>query len=385
MYSIELQSFFSFLLGKEQELLSELCGERYSREEREVKRIKTCSRVIFTKFGEIRKHFVYVKDVTGRIFSPLLDFLKIEKYQHMSKDLKNQLRDKACKMTYRDSKEDVLNSFGLNISAMTIWKINQQQNGFKIVKPSKKHKILLADGTKIKHNKGGHLEPRAVMSIDQEKKEKSLLFLGVEESWQEIAEKLDFNQFLVLVGDGETGLKENLVKSRMSFQFCHLHAIRDLSLFLWYDKVEKNARNEFLKPFKQILYTIQNSTKKYFSDKDKNRLHRRLRWAQEQTEILVKKTQEKELTQSAGFLERNKNYFFTATILALKEDLVVPFTTNQTERLMKEIGKRTKKKSMAWSPKGLFVILQAVIKRYFLQPEKRNYKNIYGGNTTGSG
>ena len=97
--------------------------------------------------------------------------------------------------------------------------------------------------------------------------------------------------------------------------------------------------------------------------------------------MLIAKLKKRECGQSAEFLERNKKYLFTAAKLAIMENLQVPWTTNVAERLMKEIGKRTKKKSMRWSAKGLMSILSAVLKRYFLPPEKRTYKNIYGGDS----
>lgn len=382
---IERESFIAFLQQKEEALLEEFCGKKHCGEKSVCKRIKTRVRQIYTRFGKIVYRFVYIKNKAGKVFSPLLKHIGISKHQHMSKDLKNRLRDKASKMTYAEAVEDIANSFGFNLHRQTLWRMNQTSEELVFVKPDKSHVILLADGTKARSNKGGHHEPRVVMSIKPCSKEKSLIAFEADKSWKEIAQGMDFSNFKVLVGDGEKGLKENLVKGGMWFQFGHLHAERDLSLYLWMDKLPKLARNEFMKPFRNILYAVQGSTKKYFKDKNKARLLKRISWANEQINILANKIGQRDLSNASEFLKRNKRYFFTSAILAVKEDLQVPWTTNQAERLMKELGKRTKKKSMRWSVNGLRVILQAVLKRYFLPPEKRNYKNIFGDDTLSGG
>ena len=368
----------------EEKLVEESCGRKYSRVKVAYTRAKTRVKTICTRFGKIAYRFAYVKDKAGRFFSPLLAYLGIAKHQHMSKDLKNRLRDKASKMTYADSVEDIANSFGFRIHRQTLWRIVQDLGGppAAIVRPDAGHAICIADGTKVRSIRGGHHEPKAVMSIKPgSNAEKSLLAFGVAESWEELAERVNFSSFKVLVGDAEPGLRHNLVKSHMMFQLCHLHAERDLSIYLWKEGLPKLSRSEFMKPFRRVLYSVQSATRKYFRNKDKARLCKTLSWAYRQIDILTELLEERRLFGASEFLERNKKYFFTSAVLAVREDLMVPWTTNQVERLMKEIGKRTKKKSMRWSVAGLKTILQAVLKRYFLPPKKRNYMNIYGGDT----
>lgn len=378
MILLEQEAYISLLRQQEDRLLEEFCGKKYDRIERKCNRVKTGIRRICTRFGEIILKITYIKNAAGEFFSPLLQFLGIRKYHRIPEDLENRIRDKASKMTYRDTAEDVSNSFNFQISRQKVWRINQSNNPVAVTS-SKSHKVLLADGTKIKSNKGGHLNARAIISFNPEKKEKCLLVLDALKSWQEMAENLDFKGFRVLVADGEQGLMEALVKPHMLFQFCHRHVETDLSFYLWRDKVEKNARATFMKPLKEILYTVQNSTKKYFVDQDKVRLLWRVHWAQKGICKLILRLEEQGCGQSAEFLKRNKKYLFTAAQLAITDNLRVPWTSNLAERLMKEIGKRTKKKSMRWSASGLMSILSAVLKRYFLPPEKRVYKNIYGG------
>lgn len=382
MELLEQQGYISFLQQTEARLLEACCGKKNARIKREQYRAKTVKRRLLTRFGEIRLTVTYVKGVAGNFFSPLLEWLGIKKYQCMPEELKDVLRDKASKMTFADTAEDILNSFGFQISRQQVWKITQEKQ-LQITKSNDAHKVLLADGTKIRSNKKGHHEPRAVLSIDLEKKQKSLLSLEVNTTWSEIANSLDLTQYKVLVGDGETGLRQSFTKHGLEFHYCHQHAIRDLSLYLWYDKVQKQNRNEFLNPFTQALYAVQNSTAKYWADKNKTRLLSRIVLSNRQISRLMVQAREKKLDYVAQFLENNRAYFFTAARLAIQQNLKVPWTTNQAERLMKEIGKRTKKRSMRWGKPGLSTILKPILKRYFLEPEKRNHKNIYGGDDIG--
>lgn len=381
MNTIEQVAYISHLQLTQGQLMEKYCGKKYARKKRAfVKRVKTVKRTLLTMCGKITLIVEYIKDKSGKLVSPLLQLLGVKKYQRMPEDLKDKLRDKASKMTYAETAEDAYNSFSININRQIVWRLNQEKK-LRITQNNASHKILLADGTKVKHNKTGHLEPQAIMSVDEEKKEKSLLAFEIGVKWEEIANKLDLTNRIVLVGDGEPGLKEPFIKRGLHFHYCQQHAIRDLSFYLWKDQLEKTARSEFMKPLKAILYTTQNSTNKYWKDHDKNRLTLRIQWAKKEINKLAAKAAKRGLTESSRFLSDNNKYFFTAAQLAITHNLQVPWTTNQIERLMKEIGKRTKKRSMRWSEKGLRTILSPILKRYFLPTKKRNYKNIYGGDT----
>ena len=73
----ELKDYLSLLFEKEKILTEKLCGKRYSTEKADFKRCKTQKKTILTRFGKIKRAFIYVKDkITGRIFSPLLEWLE---------------------------------------------------------------------------------------------------------------------------------------------------------------------------------------------------------------------------------------------------------------------------------------------------------------------
>ena len=90
----------------------------------------------------------------------------------------------------------------------------------------------------------------------------------------------------------------------------------------------------------------------------------------------------KGFVEAGEFLQRHISHLTTASELA-PAGLKVPFTTNGMERLMQEIGKRTKKKRMYWSEEGLQRILSMVLKRYMLPKNRRTYIDVFANNTIG--
>lgn len=367
------------MVEKEKFLVEQLCGPKYNRDQYEFKRIKTRKKSILTRFGRIEKHFVYVQNQkTGKIFAPLLDSLGIEKHQHMSREFKQVLSRKASRTTYQKSVEDIEDSFSFSICRQTLHsyvkdtcselEIEQEANP--------EHRVILADGTKVKGlNKMKH-EPKTVISLGEDASDKVLLKQSIKETWQEIANGLDLSQYDVFVGDGEHGLASAFCKGKTKFHFCHEHAKRDLAYYLWKDGLSKKEYQEYTQTLESILHTLQNSTKKHKEDKNWQRLIWRISWAKREVNTLAAMLSCRGLFESSAFLMRNKEYFVTAAEMAII-GINVPWSTNVMERIMREVGDRTKKKGMYWSEEGLHRVLKMVLRRYFLPQNQRTYKEIF--------
>lgn len=380
----ELKDYLILLVEKERFLVEKLCGKKYSREKSDLERCKTQKKTILTKFGKIRHAFVYVKDKTnGKIFSPLLEWLDIQPYQRLSHDFKQVLSRKASRSTYQLAVEDIQDSFAFSICRQTLHAyVKQTCSAISCIgEPSPDHPILLADGTKVKNGKKTkHHEVRVLASYGEDNS-KVILSQEVNKEWKEMVEDVDFEQYQVLVADAETGLQENLCKEHMRFHLCHLHAINDASFYLWKDGCGRKEAKPYINRIEQLLYTLQNSTKKYWRDKDISRLARRIRRTKRSLKELADLLIVKGLVQAGEFLQRHINDLTTAAELA-PAGLKVPWTTNGIERLMQEIGKRTKKQGMYWSEEGLQRILSMVLKRYVLPKNRRTYIEIFANNLT---
>ena len=88
--------------------------------------------------------------------------------------------------------------------------------------------------------------------------------------------------------------------------------------------------------------------------------------------------------KAADFLERHIEHLTTAAELAISKRIQVPWTTNKIERMMREIGKRTKKKGMCWSEDGLKRIVSMNLKRYMVPFKQRKYLKLFGDNNVGN-
>ena len=359
--------YLSFLQDKEKKLIEELG----------FKRIKTQKKIFYCEQGKIVYSFVFVKPESFPAFSPLRRFLGIEKYQNMSEDFKNKLIMKATRTTYQKAIEDIHESFSFWISKKTLnrYVIESTERVNVIQEAEEDQNILLADSTKARNGKKGHHEIMAVMSLNYQTNSSSLTAFGVNIKPKELAQKIDLSKYKAFVGDGDLGLR-NFFNETTPFQLCHHHAISDVSFFLWRDGMSKKERDPLINRLKATLYTLQNSTKKYWNDRDNERLTKRIIQTKEDLRSLAVDFSIKEKHQAARYIMDHIEHIVTASKLALL-GIKVPWTTNHAERLMQEIGIRTKKKGMNWTEKGIKAILQPILKRYFLPKERRNYKEVF--------
>lgn len=359
--------YISFLKAKEIELISKL----------ECKRIKTQKKTFYCEQGKIRYPFVYVRLANGIDISPLREYLCIGKHQNMSHDFKNKLIMKASRTTYQKAVEDINESFHFSISKKTLNRyVIEDANKLDITEePAEEQNILIADSTKVRNGKKGHHEAMAVISLDYEKNESSLTAFALNTKPKDIADKISIERYKAFVGDADLGLR-NFFKDKIPFHLCHHHAINDVSFFLWKEGMKKKDRDIIKMKYESILYTLKNSTKKYWKDNKTGRLVNRIVRTRRSLTNLAAEVSCQGMHETARYIMDHRDHVLTAAKLALV-GIKVPWTTNHAERLMQEIGIRTKKKGMNWTERGLKAVLNLVLKRYFLPIERRNYKEVF--------
>ena len=321
-------------------------------------------------------NFVYIQHKeTKESFSPLLNCLGIEKQQHVSQKFKDICAKKASRNSYRDASIDFMDSNNVDISHTTIWTYTKEAciEFDSTTEADIDDRVIMADGTKAHSQDGGKHDIRAVISIGDKP---ALLSLTINNIWSDIAESIDMVQFDALVSDAESGLHQTF--SGLRFQLYHLHAIRDTGYYLWHDGLTKKKYDVYVEKLKTILYTMQNSTKKYWKDGDNARLMRRIEWTKSEVKKIILLLRRSGYHQAGNFLDRHIDHLTTAAELAISKGIHVPWTTNKIERMMKEIGKRTKKKGMCWSESGLMRITSLNIKRYMVPFKQRKYLMLFG-------
>jgi hypothetical protein len=363
----ETNWYISFLEEKEKKLISKFS---YSP-------VKTQKKVFYSEQGKFHYPFIYVRLPNGSIFSPLRDYLGIYKNNKMSQNFKNKLIMKASRTTYQKAVEDINDSFGFKLGKRTLnrYVIDEANKVKPCEQPQDGQNILIGDSTKVRNGKRGHHEVMALLSLDYENNISSLTALDVNEKPKEIAKQVDFSLYEAFVGDADLGLR-NFYKEKLPFQLCHRHTITDVSFFLWREGMPKRERDYFIKKLKSILYTLQNSTKKFRRTNKTGRLVNRIIRTKKNLRSLAGEITTRGNYEATRYIMDHIDHIVTAAKLALV-GIKVPWTTNHAERLMQEIGIRTKKKGMNWTERGLKAILNMVLKRYFLPKHQRNYIEVF--------
>jgi len=372
-------AFFNFLRNYENELVENYCGVKYNRNlDFKYKRLKTTKRTIYLENGVFKHQFQVIKNKsTGKTIIPLIEYLDIPKNKHMSEDFKLKLISKLNTGTYQRSCEDIMNSFQIPYTRQHLHRLFKNNSNVVNISDminiaiSNKDKILIGDGVKVCGHKH---QVKVIASLDEEKN-KSLVAKELNIGWNEMFKKIDLTKYIVFVGDCEPSLKKAVIENDLHFQICHVHAFNQLQYFLWKDEVPKNHRNNAVKYLKKILFTLQNSTKKFFKDYDINRLEKRIENTKFRLKEFAKFCYKNEYFQGYRYLIRNMKYLITNAEIAIKEQIQIPWNTNQIERCMREIGVRTKKKGMMWKEEGLDRITNLILKRYFQPINERFYKN----------
>lgn len=240
--------------------------------------------------------------------------------------------------------------------------MNQERR--KTIKEEKEEDVdlIMGDGTKAHGFNGKKNEINVVLGKNQKTGEKTLLGLGVNETWAQTALQFKGNA-KVAVSDNESSLRKVLLEKAEDCQACVLHCIRDVKFYLWQAGLPKEQRKEISSRVERVLWTLRNSVNVHVVDGDFKRLRWRIDWALEELKRISGELVGVGLVSVGRFICNAANYMVTFARLAVK-GVVVPLTSNLVERLMGEIAKRVKHKWMHWSERGLENLLSILLSRY---------------------
>jgi hypothetical protein len=357
-----------FLEKLQEQLVDDLCGERYSREDAKFCRAATKEREFITKAGTIKIRLVRVKPVDGGpSFSPLLRCLGVRKRQRYLDDVRRDCVELAVQLAYGRTAGEISVITGVGPSKSTIhaW---LQEGGivFGSVKPERQERLAcaMADGTKV-HGINRKNEVNILIGVSKGKT--TLVSATVNRPWKETCEGVRAD---VVVSDGEPAIKTAIIAKH--FQRCILHGVDYLGYALWKQEIPKEERKKAVRELSRILYTLRNSVAKHFSDGNMKRLKWRL--AETEKELAAFSDELKANGFDAWqFVKNSANQMLTFAHLALK-GVRVPWTTNLIERLMGEIAQRVKNMWARWSTRGLQNLLNILLLRY---TDKKLYEKTW--------
>ena len=358
------QVYLSYLCSKEQALLAPL-GLPHA---------KTQKKRFSSEFGTLEYMFIYIKNKQGRLFSPLREHLGLGLYMSMSADFRAKLVMKCSRTSYQKAVEDTQDSFGVKLSKKTLFRYVAASNPANLcTKPKKGQNILLCDSTKVRQMHEGHHSVTAVVSLNASTNSSSLAAYGVNQPLESMTKNLNLTKYDAFVGDGDLAFRPLYAEGKLPFHLCHQHGIRDLSFYLWQEKMDKENRKRYDAWLKAHLYALQKSTAKYWDDHDKERLTARIEKTRMGIQNIADDLEKVGSIEGPRYLRVHQEHLLTAAILAL-QGIKVPFTTNYIEKVMQEIGVRTKKKGMNWGERGLSAMMRLTLSRFFTPQKDRNYK-----------
>jgi len=340
------------------------------------KRSTSYQRPLVTKLGRVIFTVIKVKR-DGRVFSPIIYALKIEKRKY-SRDVKMLLADKASRLSYQDAMIDFQNHTGVNVPKRTIHSFVQEigravgqanQARVSCEEPS----VVMADGTKTHSIYPTLNQVSIVIGYDPDTHRKTLLHASVNQDWNQIGREVNTRKSS-LIGDADRSIRLNLPYERRQLDL--VHAVKDSLYKLWAEGMGRGEREAVGVEMKQLLYTLVNSVKKHLEDDDEEALRRRIESTVKSLIKLAGDLKLKGYQKTAAFIKSNARFMVTFAKLALK-NMRIPYTSNVIERLMGEISKRCKHKWMHWSTGGLENILQIILVRYTNPQLYRQFWNTY--------
>jgi len=354
----------SLIERRQEELVYELCGPRYSRCH-PYRRGGSYTRRLVTSLGEVRfKVKKVVSRTDGRVSTPILDALDIKRRRY-SRDVRMKCAEFASKMSYGDASTEYETATGIRVPKRTIHGFVQElaPRLLRASRTAANAGLVIGDSTKVRGLGSREMNNVRVLITGGGR----LLSLTINDDWPRA-------EAGVLVSDGEPGLVNAVEAGRR--QLCILHAIKYLLFTLWRVGMSREERDEAARAVRRPLYTLVRSTRRHLEDGNRERLQARISWTLRELHATAHRLRDRGYPRAADFIEKHARFMVTFAELAL-EGVRIPYTTNRIERLMGEISKRCKHKWMHWSTRGLKNILTLVLIRYTDEPLYEHFKNAY--------
>lgn len=336
-------------------------------------------RTLKTSFGPLTYGFQKLKNIeTNQIFIPLRDELKIPRYRQYQDESMEGAIGLSAHLSYNRSDKEVARIRGSGASRWTVWRRLQEFSDAQCPFPDFKkipYSFLLIDGT------GVHLQAPRGVDIGQKRMRWALASKGVnqpfdivgvwvDKSWEFIAEdlkeRLDYEKLEVLISDGESGIKENLLVEGMRHQRCIFHGQRDFSILLYQDGLKKKEQEPFVEFFKQIpaVSFIQSDMEKVSPD-DKPYIDELCERTEKSFKLLIDVLDEKKYPKSRLYIENLSKHVSTFFNWWLERSEWIPNTSNLIENRFSQVKNRIKRIGKRWSDKGLQKWLMVVIQKIF--------------------
>ena len=351
-------------------IVTKLCGEKYTKitGNKRYARAGTFKRKPITSVGQLNLKVNRVKDIDqNRIIKPVLETIRFAGKQKYQPDIVMMSVDFAQKLSYRDTVEELSIVIPVVPSRMTINKqVMEFGESIKINPENASMQVAMADGTKSHSQEPGIKQNDINIMIGVDDGGKLLLGATVNQSWKALADQLETNKTLseiaVIVSDGEPELRAAFANENIQFQTDLIHGFRILGYKLWEDNaLDLKQRKEIINELKTLLLSLKNVV--VFHKSEPDLIGEKINQVVDGLESLANRLKNMACPGPAKFLNTFSNTLVTFARLSIN-GIDIPWNSNMIERLMGEISKRVKHKSMRWTTRGLEAILRLILVRY---------------------
>ena len=356
------------------------CSEpRYEHHDRRSRKFRTSVGEVSIKWRRLRCRNC------GKSFTPLQEFLGLERYQSKTSELEMIVSEVVSDQSYRRTSHhlDIIGNIPVPKSTAHRWVMESDCDELRV--DNKVVDCLFVDGTGYKrrpekgmNNRG---ELRLVLGVHNDG---SVFPFGAwsGSSWDEIGKELRAKTLKtgpiakLLISDGEPGLSERLAGLINEQQRCHWHTIHDLNHMLWEEKSDVKERRSMQSRLAGII-GIELPEKEFekVKEKDKRELENSVLKAEKKLDEFISEFVEKGYNKTANYIRNAKDKLFTYVRFWLKYGFVSSRTSSMIERMMRKIGRRLKKIAFGWSEKGAAKMARIIIKRITSADEWNKYWN----------
>ena len=309
--------------------------------------------------------FAQLKDCkTGRSLMPLAKALSIpEQVRFLDEALEPGI-GLCVHVSYRRAATEVERIGGQTMSHSTIHRRLQEFAGRHAPFEQLKDRAflwLLVDGTQVhlQRQKGkdlGQAQMRWALASEGEGKPFEPVGFWIDTSWKlirkDLAKRLNYAKLRVLFCDGEAGIAENLLSSRMRHQRCLWHGKHDFPYILYTDGLKKPDQKLFVDQLKAIA--AMNMSQEKLEDlkpKDRTQVRQLAQQAEQGFEELLRALEP--YPNARAYIENLVKPVTTFLRWWLQTGEALPLTTNAIESHFSRVCNRVKRIGRRWSDRGL--------------------------------
>ncbi len=313
----------------------------------------------------------------GTRYSPLLNALKVGRYNRKESNFEHEVIEAVIDTNYRR----LIAGRSIDISLGGIHNIvvgSDIDQTYQDTVDLKDFSALMADGTGVKQHRGRKGELRAVVGITHTGRVEPLgCFANTE--WSKIdritRERIKKNkQYQIpFVYDGEPGL-DNFLADIADSQRCTWHAPRGLYHALWEDNLKKKDSQEHIDKIKGLIgIELPDSEYELLKKHDKEQVETKYESSKAEVAELIQTFKDKGYRHGASYLENLAGRLFTNIEIWLKTGVIAPKTISLLERVFREVGRRLKRIAWGWADKTVTKLSKMIMLKQYSREKWEQY------------